>query len=176
MAQWDAMQATYHPGATVDISWISGPATEFVARSKQNYDRGSRSVHLLGPVLVNVKGDRATADVGAQIVVPGNVHGVDCVAQSYCRIVERLERQSSRWGIVLLQTIYQMETITAANPTQTLAIDPEKLASYRPSYRFMSYVLEARGTKVRNDLPGSDRPAEVARLYAANEAWLKGTA
>ena len=69
------------------------------------------------------------------------------MTQSYCRIVERLERRGGRWGIVLLQSIYQMETIVPANPAQTLTIDPAKLASYRASYRFMSYVQEERGTK-----------------------------
>jgi len=76
MAQWDVMQAAYHPRAIVDISWISGSAAEYVARSKQNYERGSRSLHLLGEVLVRVTGDRATADVGAQILIPGSVRGV----------------------------------------------------------------------------------------------------
>jgi SnoaL-like protein len=112
MAQWDIMQAAYHPGAIVDISWISGPAAEFVAQSKQHYERGTRSLHLLGPVLVKVNGDRATADAGAQILIPGSVRGVGCLTQSYCRIVERLERRGGRWAIVLLQTIYQMETIS----------------------------------------------------------------
>jgi len=76
MAQWDVMQAAYHPRAIVDISWISGSAAEYVARSKQNYEQGSRSLHLLGAVLVRVTGDRATADVGAQILIPGSVRGV----------------------------------------------------------------------------------------------------
>ena len=147
MAQWDVMQAAYHPGATVDISWITGPAAEFVAQSKQ-----------------------------AQILIPGSVRGVECMTQSYCRIVERLERRGGRWGIVLLQSIYQMETIVPANPAQTLAIDPAKLASYRSSYRFMSYVPEERGTKMRDDLPGIDRPEAIAQLYSRNAAWLKGVA
>lgn len=176
MAQWDAMQSAYHSGATVDISWITGPATEFVARSKDGYERGARSLHLLGPVLVKIHGDRATADVGAQILIPGTVRGVECLTQSYCRIVERLERRGGSWGIVLLQTIYQMEAIMPANPGQTLTIEPVKLASYRPSYRFMSYVLEERGTRVRSDLPGIDRPEAVAQLYKANDAWLNGLA
>ena len=59
-----------------------------------------------------------------------------------------------------------METIVPANPAQTLAIDPAKLASYRASYRFMSYVLEERGQKMRDDLPGIDRPEGVTRLYS----------
>lgn len=174
MAQWDAMQDAYHPGAIVDISWFNGPATEFVSRSKQSFERGVRSLHLQGPVLVNVQGDRATADVGAQIVASGNIKGVECLTQSYARIVERLERRDGKWGIVLFQAIYQMETIAAANPAQRLELDQEKIASYRPSYRFLSYLLAERGIKVRPDLPGIDRPESVDAVYRANGLWLKG--
>jgi hypothetical protein len=107
MAQWDVMQAAFHPGAMVDISWFNGPATEFVRRSKQMFDIGGRSLHLHGPILVNAHGDRATADMGAQILARVNIKGVECLNQAYARIVERLERRDGKWGIVLLQAIYQ---------------------------------------------------------------------
>jgi hypothetical protein len=100
MAQWDAMQAAYHPGAIVDISWFNGPATEFVSRAKQ--------------------------------------------------------------------------MMAAANPGQRLDLDEEKLASYRSSYRFLSYFLAHHGIKVRPDLPGYDRPKSIEALYQANTSWLNG--
>jgi len=174
MAQWDAMQAAFHPGAIVDISWFNGSAAEYVSRSRQSFERGVRSFHLHGPVLVNAHGDRATADVEAQILGSGNIKGIECLTQSYARIVERLERRDGKWGIVLFQSIYQMETITTANPAQRLEFDQEKLASYRSSYRFLSYLLAERGVKVRPDLPGIDRPESVEAVYRANESWLKG--
>jgi len=174
MAQWDAMRAAYHPGAIVDISWFNGPATEFVGRSKQIYELGGRGLHLHGPVLVNVRGDRATADMGAQILAAGNIKGVECRVQSYIRIVDRLERRDGKWGIVLFQAIYQMDMMAAANPGQRLDLDQEKLASYRSSYRFLSYALAHYGIKVRPDLPGIDRPESVEAVYRANESWLKG--
>ncbi|MCI0666352.1 MAG: hypothetical protein L0220_35335, partial [Acidobacteria bacterium] len=127
-----------------------------------------------GPVLVNAHGDRATADLGAQIFVAGNIKGVECRVQSYIRIVDRLERRDGKWGIVLFQAIYQMETIAPANPGQRLDLDEEKLASYRSSYRFLSYLLAERGVKVRPDLPGIDRPESVEAVYRANKSWLKG--
>ncbi len=174
MAQWDAMRAAYHPGAMVDISWFNGPATEFVSRAKQIYELGGRSLHLHGPVLVNVRGDRATADLGAQILAAGNIKGVECRVQSYIRIVDRLERRDGKWGIVLFQAIYQMDSIAAANPGQRLDLDQEKLAAFRSSYRFLSYFLAHYGIKVRPDLPGIDRPESVEAVYRANGSWLKG--
>lgn len=174
MAQWGAMQAAFHTGAIVDISWFNGPATEFVSRSKQSFERGVQSLHLHGPVMVNVHGDRATADAGVQIFARGNIKGVECLTQSYARIVERLERRDGKWGIVLFQTIYQMDSIAAANPGQRLDFEEDKLASYRSSYRFLTYLLAERGIKVRPDLPGIDRPESVEAVYRANESWLKG--
>jgi hypothetical protein len=40
----------------------------------------------------------------------------------------------------------------------------------------MSYVQEERGAKMRDDLPGIDRPESIAQLYSRNTAWLKGVA
>jgi len=174
MGQWDAMRAAYHPGAIVDISWFNGPATEFVTRAKQIYELGGRSLHQHGPVLVNTHGDRATADLGAQIIAAGNIKGVECRVQSCIRIVDRLERRDGKWGIVLFQAIYQMDMMATAHPGQRLDLDEEKLASYRSSYRFLSYSLAHYGIKVRHDLPGIDRPESVDAVYRANESWLKG--
>ena len=174
MAQWDAMRAAYHPGAMVDISWLNGPATEFVSRAKQIYELGGRSLHLHGPVLVDAHGDRATADIGAQIFVAGNIKGVECRVQSYIRIVDRLERRDGKWGIVLFQAIYQMDMMATANPGQRLDLDEEKLASYRSSYRYLSYYQAHYGIKPHPDLPGIDRPESVDAVYRANRLWLKG--
>jgi len=174
MAQWDAMQAAFHPGAMVDISWFNGLATEYISRSKHMFQLGGRGLHLIGPVLVKVRGDRATADAGAQITARVNIKGVECLTQAYARIIERLERRDGKWGIVLFQAIYQMDTIAAANPGQRLDLDQEKLASYRSSYRFLSYVLGEYGIKVRPDLPGIDRPDSVEAVYRINGSWLKG--
>ena len=69
--------------------------------------------------------------------------------------------------------MYIRDLLAACNPAEVPQIDVEKLKTYRPSYRHLSYILEAGGRPLRNDLPGVDRPEEVVRLRATERAWLQ---
>ena len=53
-------------------------------------------------------------------------------------------------------------------------MDEARLAAYRPSYRFLSYVLEEAGKAARPDRAGVDRPDLIEALHKADEAWLNG--
>ncbi|MDL4818513.1 nuclear transport factor 2 family protein [Actinomadura opuntiae] len=174
MAQWDVMAEQFHPDSLVDISWIQTSGPEFVRLSRQSFEAGGRSCHVLSPVLIQVNGDRATADTGAIIAGQISVGGVDVCLTAYSRIVERLEKRGSDWRISELKCIYQFDYLTPQDPDATVRIDADRLARYRPSYAALSYwVEETRGAAaVRDDLAGVDRPGTIKKLYAANSAWL----
>lgn len=174
MARWEVMAEQFHPDSLVDISWIRTSGPEFVRLSRQSFEAGSRSCHVLSPVLIQVNGDRATADTGVVIAGRLGVGGVNAFLTAYSRIVERLEKRGPHWRISELKCIYQFDYLTPENPDDTLDLDAGRLARYRPSYSALSYwVEETRGAaKVRDDLPGVDRPETIADLYDANDAWL----
>ncbi|MER6346527.1 nuclear transport factor 2 family protein [Streptomyces sp. NPDC001595] len=174
MARWDVMAEQFHPDSLVDISWIRTSGPEFVRLSRQSFEAGGRSCHVLSPVLIHVNGDRATADTGVVIAGRIGVGGVDVNLTAYSRIVERLERRGKDWRISELKCVYQFDHLTPVNPDETVDLDPDRLARYRPSYSALSYwVEETRGAAaVRHDLPGVDRPESIGDLYAANSAWL----
>jgi hypothetical protein len=52
-------------------------------------------------------------------------------------------------------------------------IDERVLATFRPSYKYLSYVIHAIGRRVNDDLPGIDRPETVVALRDADRAWLE---
>ncbi len=174
MARWDVMAEQYHPDSLVDISWIQTDGPEFVRLSRQSFEAGGRSCHVLSPVRIQVNGDRATADTGAIIAGPIAVAGVSVLLTAYSRIVERLEKRGRNWRISELKCVYQFDYLTPVNPDQPVALDPARLSRYRPSYSALSYwVEETRGAAaVRDDLPGVDRPETIDALYAANHTWL----
>ncbi|MGW5640326.1 nuclear transport factor 2 family protein [Streptomyces sp. NPDC003832] len=174
MAQWDVMAEQFHPDSLVDISWIRTSGPEFVRLSRQSFDGGGRSCHVLSPVLIQVNGDRATADTGVVIAGRMSVGGVGVFLTAYSRIVERLEKRGRDWRISELKCVYQFDYLTPENPGDTVELDPGRLARYRPSYSALSYwVEETRGAAaVRDDLPGVDRPDTINDLYRANAAWL----
>ncbi len=80
----------YHPDATVAVSWFKGMGEEFINGSIASHKRGLRAVHLLGPPMVRVKANRATADVGALIVSSSKVDGVGCFGMCFARLVYRM--------------------------------------------------------------------------------------
>jgi hypothetical protein len=58
-------------------------------------------------------------------------------------------------------------------PGQTLHVDPNDLASFRASYRLLSYVLSRIGYAVKGELPGEDRPESVAALEEELFGWAR---
>ncbi|WP_405771844.1 nuclear transport factor 2 family protein [Streptomyces sp. NBC_00080] len=174
MAKWDVMADQFHPDSLVDISWIRTTGPEFARLSRQSFEAGARSCHVLSPVLVHVNGRRATADTGMIIAGRVEVAGQIVCLTAYSRIVERLEKRSAGWRISELRTIYQFDSLAPVNPGDTFRLEPDRLAGYRPSYSALSYWVEdTRGAAaVRNDLPGVDRPETMKDLYEANNAWL----
>ncbi len=67
--------------------------------------------------------------------------------------------------------VYMRDELTAAIPGQSIVIDPAALAGFRTSYRMLSYVLTLQGYRVNNELPGEDRPEQMAALYRELYGW-----
>ena len=59
-------------------------------------------------------------------------------------------------------------------PATRLDINPADLSGYRASYRCLAWYFQQLGAPLSPDLLGDDRPADVARHYATEMAWLKG--
>lgn len=178
MQQWDVMRDQFHRDSLVDISWIRTSGPEFVRLSKEGFEAGSRTGHVLSPVLVKVNGKRAVADTGSIIEVRFTLAGVVAFLTAFGRIVERIERRRGVWRISRLQVIYQFDFLTPENPAETIVLDAQRGERYRAAYRGLSYWVEAtRGAAaVRDDLPGIDRPETIRTLYSSNAAWLSGGA
>jgi hypothetical protein len=57
-----------------------------------------------------------------------------------------------------------------------LRLEAAALEPFRPSYRFLSYVLSRNGYDVNGDLPGEDQPERVAALEDELFRWAGITA
>jgi hypothetical protein len=172
-AQWDRMLECFHPDSQVEISWFRGSGPDFVEASKRLY-RAAVTFHQMGPSVVRVEADRALADTGCIIVVKGRLGTVEAETTTFARLHERLERRDATWRISGLRIVYLADSIRAGNPSDQLPIDATKASQYRPSYRWVSYMLGERGESISPDLPGLDRPKTVETLLATEENWLLG--
>lgn len=170
--QWDRLAACYHADSTVSISWIETTGPDFVTASKAAFANGIRHLHRMSPSIVTQTGNRALAETGCVILLPGKVAGVPVTVTADARLFVRAEKRGV-WRISRLAGLYLTDAWafeTVSHPT----IDHDRLATYRQPYRHLSYLLAENGKQARADLPGLDRPDLCDALYRAEGAWLAG--
>jgi hypothetical protein len=63
------------------------------------------------------------------------------------------------------------DEIAPVMPGQTIAVDPEEVKTFRPTYRLLSHCLALGGFPVRNDLAVVDRPDLVDALAREIYGW-----
>jgi hypothetical protein len=171
---WQQMRECFHAGATIRLSWFHGTAEEFVAGSQAMSVRGDRATHRLGPPVVHTRTDRALVELPMTVEFRVDLDGVEADLASTGRLLYRAESRDGRWRIARLDAIYQRDTLVPAIPGTQLAIEPDELARYRPSYRLLAYFLSRQGYQVDGALYGDDRPDEVDELYDSAFRWADG--
>jgi len=169
--EWEKLDASYTDDGFVRVSWFEGSAHEFVRRSREMFNTGTLSKHLILPTLLRIEGDRALAESYGQVQIRGKLEGVEYDLVSHCRFLSRVARTRAGWRLGSFDAIYIRDNVTAVYPSERLPITADTVAKYRSSYRFISYLLGAR-YPVSQELPGDDRPDLVEKLYKEGEAWL----
>jgi len=168
---WEQMHDCFHDDSVVRISWINASGPEFVRRSKEMAERNVKASHRLGPILVTLAGDRAIAQLAAIIDIPFTLKGTEVMMSSYARFLFRAERREGVWRLSGFDVVYLRDEIAPVIPGQIVAVDPEALKAFRPTYRLLSYCLASGGFPVRNDLAGVDRPDLVDALVREIYVW-----
>ena len=169
---WAQMAECFHLDSRVTLSWFDGPGAEFVARSKKMAEMGIRVLHRSSPPAVHVLGEKAVLELSISAERRFLLKGVEADLASYTRLLYRLDRRESGWKILLLNAIYERDTLTPTIPGTTLDVDYEKLAQFRPSYRFVAYDISLSGRSMTADLYGDDQPEQVQALYRSAFDWL----
>jgi SnoaL-like domain len=170
---WTQMEQSFHPDASVFLSWLCGDAREFIEGSKAMFAAGTRPVHRLSPPVVHLSGDRAVVEVPAAIEVRGPLEGVETDLASYTRLLYQVQRDDGKWLIRGLTCIYERDTLAPTVPGETISLDLERLDQFRIPYRYLAYHLSAQGRSVRDGLYGDDEPERVGELYAEVLDWMR---
>ncbi len=170
---WDQMAACFHPESMVHLSWIHASGAEFVARSKAMSVNGLRSTHQLSPPVIHLAGARAVVELPLALTVRSRVDGVEADLVSHMRVLYQVERSDSNWKIMIMNSIYERDTLTPAMLGTELSLNLERLAEFRMPYRCLAYVLNLNGRIVGDDLFADDHPDKVNALYALAFKWLE---
>jgi hypothetical protein len=168
---WEQMRDCFHEDSVVRLSWIDASGSEFVRRSKEMADRNVKATHRLGPILVTLAGDRAIAQLGAIIEIPGKVRHIAVVVSTHALFLFRAERRAGVWRISAFDAIYQRDEMNPVIPGQVVQIEPNELKNFRPSYQLLSFCLMSNGFRPRMDLAGIDRPDLVEAVTREIYDW-----
>lgn len=172
--QWDRLADCYTEDSRIRVTWFSGTGREFAEASVKQVRGPSVGRHLIFPMDVRIEGDRAVVESDAMIQVRGIKDGIEFDLETYCRFLSLVRRTPVGWRLVTFDCIYLKDTLRTVNPDQKLPLDWDHIASLRPSYRFLDFLLSFSGYKIDQNLAGVDRPDLVAALYAEADGWLAG--
>lgn len=169
---WDGLASCFTANSVVEMSWFKGTGAEFAAAAKKIAGGGMLTFHEIGPARIQINQDRAIADTPMAAHVVREIGGVDVDITFWTRMRSRAERRNDRWLLSGLRIIYIHDLIVPRAPTAVPLLDTRLLASFRPTYRHLSYALATSGHPISNDLPGVDRPDLVEAMIAAEHSWL----
>ena len=126
---------------------------------------------MINPVEVHIRRSKALSESTGNIQIRIQHGGDEHDLVSWTRFISRLSKTTDGWRLLTLDAIYDRDTLTPVIPTQATAVKLDDLGS-RTSYRCLSWVLSERGFKIKQDLPGTDRPESVAKLMKSALDWL----
>src|SRR5215471_3434030 len=73
---WERFRTVWHDDGRMMATWFQGTADEFIAVSREGFDRGVSILHFLGGHSVDLAGTRATAQTKMTISQRAFVHNV----------------------------------------------------------------------------------------------------
>lgn len=130
----DLVRQVFHTDATDDHGGFKGTAADFVPWVMDVLKGMRRTQHIIGNVLVEIKGDKAEGESYfiAHHVLPGG-EGGDNFMVAAGRYLDRFEKRDGAWKISHRHAVYDWSTTAAASDIWDRANAP-------------GYVFGARGT------------------------------
>lgn len=176
---WERFATVWHDDGWMSATWFQGRAHDFIAVSRDGFERGVSILHFLGGTSVDIAGDRAVAQtkmtINQRAPVDGVVVDVVCTGRFYDFFERRSVAGTPCWRIVRRQPIYEKDRMDPVDPAARLALDPALLAQFPEGYRHLAYLQSMVGFTIKRDMPGL-KGEVVQALYARGAKWLAGDA
>lgn len=173
---FDVMADCFNPGGRVRTSWYDGTSEDYTEATRRRMGTTDVSKHWVFPGHLRQARERAIIESPAMIFNRLRLEGVEVDFHVFCRFFSRVERRDGVWRLSSFEVLFERDIMRSVNPAEPLPIDWTRLATFRPSYRFLSYAHALRGHEVNPDLYGDDRPDELRAFLAGEERWLRGEA
>jgi SnoaL-like domain len=170
---WERFATVWHDDGYMTATWFQGSFADFIRVTREGFEAGVRILHFLGGCSIDVVGERAISQTKMTISQRATIDGVGVDVLCTGRFYDFFERRAGHWRIVRRQPIYEKDQLFVIDPTATLSLEPELLASFPIGYRHLGYLQTKQGFAVKTGLPGLVGEA-VEEVYSAGAAWLRG--
>lgn len=173
----DELLDCYWPDATVTTSWISGSAVDYInaghgRKTRPEASANERIINLSCAPIVHLNKSRAYVELPVEANHWITVNGEAAVWTSYMKLIYRCEKRNGEWRISDLTSIFNNDKLAPVVPGTDLHINPNDLKGLRPAYLWMSYIRKSAGGSVSQDLPGTDQPDKIAKIYQYDQQWI----
>src|SRR4029434_2235594 len=176
---WETLAGCFHDDATIHISWISGSAKDYIARSRAMAAArkpGEHAKHLISGPWIRVSGDRAFSRCHANLYVRATITGHEFDLQSWIRFFDLLEKKDNVWRIVKRTAVYEKDRLEPVDPRGVPKdfFDDMELSGFPASAKFLCYWQLRSGRSPSTDIISAYSDKERA-LRTEGEVWLKNS-
>jgi len=174
---WETLAGCFHDDATIHISWMSGLAKDFVARSRlmaAARKPGDHMKHVISGPWIRVNRDRAFSRCHANLYIRTAIDGHEFDLQAWARFFDLLERRETVWRIVKRTAVYEKDRMEPVDPRGV----PENffanmdLSAFPVSAKFLCYWLVRSGFSPSTNVISVYGDEERA-LREEGEKWLE---
>lgn len=177
-AEWENYRSMFHDDAYIATSWHQGPIDDFIAASKEGFEKQADGfmyiLHRIIGQTVDVQGDRAVSKMKVTITCRMTFEGgVEMDNEADCRFFFMLEKRSGKWGVVFYTLLFDKDKMVPVNPGRQFTIPEEEVSKYPTGYRHLAWCEEKISkTPPKMDLNSHGPERDI--LYQKCRDWLEG--
>lgn len=97
---WERSRTVWHADGWMTATWFQGFAEEFIAISREGFEKGVSILHFLGGSTCDIAGDRAISQTKLTINQRASVEGVPADVVCTGRFYDFFAKRAGRSGIV----------------------------------------------------------------------------
>lgn len=174
---WETLAGCFHDDATIHISWISGPAKDFIARSQvmaTTRKPGEHIKHVISGPWIRVNRDRGFSRCHANLYIRTTIDGHEFDLQSWIRFFDLLERRDNVWRIVKRTAVYEKDRMEPVDPRgvpKDFFADMD-LSVFPASAKFLCYWLVRIGHSPSTKIISVYSDEEL-ELREEGERWIR---
>lgn len=174
---WEVLARCFHDEATIHILWMSGPARDFIARSRSMAAARKPGIHIkhvISGFWIGIEQNHAFSRCHANLYVRTAIAGHEFDLQSWMRFFDLLEKRDNVWRIVKRTAVYDKDRLDPVDPRivpQDL-LAPMDLSLFPQAAKFLCYLQQLSGHPLAEDIVCAHSDRERS-LREEGEMWIE---